>query len=93
MKYFSPLFIFIAGWILLLVTENLSTVGLTNGLLQLALFAFVVCLPAWRTGRMSYVDIGWPWGLVVIGIMTWCYGEGDNVRVALVSIADRKSVV
>jgi steroid 5-alpha reductase family enzyme len=36
---------------------------------------------------MSYVDIGWPWGLTVIGILTWIYGEGDSLRVAIVSIA------
>ena len=36
---------------------------------------------------MSYVDIGWPWGLTVIGILTWIYGEGDALRVAIVSIA------
>ena len=36
---------------------------------------------------MSYVDIGWPWGLTVIGVLTWLYGEGDSVRVAIVSIA------
>lgn len=87
MKYFSPLFIFIAGWILLLLTDNLAEIGLVNGLLQLALFALVVCLPAWRTGRMSYVDIGWPWGLTLIGVLTWIYGEGDSTRVAIVSIA------
>lgn len=87
MKYLSPLFIFIAGWILLLFTDNLSSICLTNGLLQLFLFALVVCLPAWRTGRMSYVDIGWPWGLTLIGVLTWFYGEGDIMRVAIVSIA------
>jgi steroid 5-alpha reductase family enzyme len=36
---------------------------------------------------MSYVDIGWPWGLTVIGILTWIYGEGDSIRVVIVSIA------
>ena len=61
--------------------------SLVNGLAQLVLFSFVVCIPIWRTGRMSYVDIGWPWGLTVIGILTWIYGEGDALRVAIVSIA------
>ena len=61
--------------------------SLVNGLAQLVLFSFVVCIPIWRTGRMSYVDIGWPWGLTVIGILTWIYGEGDSLRVAIVSIA------
>ena len=68
-------------------TDHLSSISLTNGILQLLLFAIVVCLPTWRTGRMSYVDIGWPWGLTVIGVLTWLYGEGDSVRVAIVSIA------
>jgi len=71
----------------LFFTDHLSSISLTNGILQLLLFAIVVCLPIWRTGRMSYVDIGWPWGLTVIGVLTWLYGEGDSVRVAIVSIA------
>jgi len=87
MKYFTPLLPFVAGWLLLLVTEQFFALSLVNGVAQLVLFAFVVCFPTWRTGRMSYVDIGWPWGLTVIGILTWIYGEGDSLRVAIVSIA------
>ena len=87
MKYFSPLFLFIAGWALLLLSASFGVISLINGLLQLLLFALVVCLPTWRTGRMSYVDIGWPWGLTLIGVITWLYSDGDSVRVALVSIA------
>ena len=85
--YFTPLFPFVAGWLLLLVTEKFFALSLVNGVTQLVLFAFVVCLPTWRTGRMSYVDVGWPWGLTIIGILTWIYGEGDSLRVAIVSIA------
>jgi len=85
--YFTPLFPFLAGWLLLLVTEKFFVLSLVNGVTQLVLFAFVVCLPTWRTGRMSYVDVGWPWGLTIIGILTWIYGEGDSLRVAIVSIA------
>ena len=59
--YFTPLLPFVAGWLLLLVTEQFFALSLVNGVAQLVLFAFVVCLPTWRTGRMSYVDIGWPW--------------------------------
>ena len=86
MKYFSPLFPFILGWGLLLFSENLTSISFTNGVLQLLLFALVVCLPTWRTGRMSYVDIGWPWGVALIGIIAWLYGEGDSVRIATISI-------
>ena len=85
--YFTPLLPFAAGWLLLLLTKQFFALSLVNGVAQLVLFAFVVCLPTWRTGRMSYVDIGWPWGLTVIGILTWIYGEGNNLRVAIVSIA------
>jgi len=87
MKYFSPLIPFAVGWVLLLMTNSLASISFINGVLQLLLFALVVCLPTWRTGRMSYVDIGWPWGLTVIGILTWVYSEGDPIRVALVSMA------
>ena len=86
MKYFSPLFPFILGWGLLLFSDNLTSISFTNGVLQLLLFALVVCLPTWRTGRMSYVDIGWPWGVTLIGIITWLYGEGDSSRIATISI-------
>jgi len=85
--YFTPLLPFVVGWLLLLFTEQFFALSLVNGVAQLVLFAIVVCLPTWRTGRMSYVDIGWPWGLTVIGILTWIYGEGDSLRVAIVSIA------
>ena len=85
--YFTPLLPFAVGWLLLLLTKQFFALSLVNGVAQLVLFAFVVCLPTWRTGRMSYVDIGWPWGLTVIGILTWIYGEGNNLRVAIVSIA------
>ncbi len=87
MKYFSPLLLFIAGWFLLLTTDSFVEIGLVNGLLQLLLFTLVVCIPTWRTGRMSYVDIGWPWGLTLIGVLTWHYSEGDSMRVAVVSMA------
>ena len=86
MKYFSPLIPVILGWVLLLLSENLTSISFTNGALQLLLFVFVVCLPTWRTGRMSYVDIGWPWGVALIGIITWLYSEGDSARIATISI-------
>ena len=86
MKYFYPLVPFILGWGLLIFTKNLSLISFTNGALQLLLFALVVCLPTWRTGRMSYVDIGWPWGVTLIGIIAWVYGDGDSIRIATISI-------
>jgi len=84
LKRFVKLLPYVAGWALLVASESLRTLGLINGLLQVLLFTFVVCIPAWRTGRMSYVDIGWPMGLVVIGVLTLSMGEGDGLRIAMV---------
>ncbi|MCP4384296.1 MAG: DUF1295 domain-containing protein [Hyphomicrobiales bacterium] len=84
MKRFVKLLPYIAGWALLVASDHLRTLGLINGLLQVVLFTFVVCIPVWRTGRMSYVDIGWPWGLVVIGVLTLSMGAGDELRIAMV---------
>jgi len=72
MKYFKPFIPFIACWILLFSSSNFQSVALINGLGQLVLFLFVVCIPIWKTGRMSYVDIGWPWGVALIGLITYC---------------------
>lgn len=51
-----------------LFTDSFASLGFTNGILQLVLFTLVVCIPIWMTGRMSYVDIGWPLALTVIGV-------------------------
>ncbi len=71
----------------MLLSSSLYSISLLNGLLQLTLFLFVVCIPTWRTGRMSYVDIGWPWGLVLIGILTFIFSDGNDVRSGVVSMA------
>ena len=41
-----------------------------NFIFQLVLFLVTACIPAYITGRMSYVDIAWPWGLFLIGFQT-----------------------
>ena len=86
MNYFRPLFPFLLGWALLLSTETFSHLALVNGLGQLLLFSLVVCLPIWRTGRMSYVDIGWPWGLVLLGCLSYWYSDGYWLRSLGVSL-------
>ncbi|MEO1082982.1 MAG: DUF1295 domain-containing protein, partial [Acidobacteriota bacterium] len=85
MKRLLQLLPFLAGWLVLLASTGLHTLSWVNGALQMALFLFVVCIPTWRTERMSYVDIGWPWGLVVIGAVGYLLGDGDPVRSALVA--------
>ena len=69
----------------ILNSSTFANLALINSLAQLLLFTLVVCIPIWRTGRMSYVDIGWPWGLVVLGIISFVYSEGYWLRSLMVS--------
>lgn len=85
MNYFRPLYPFILGLILILSTATFSTIAMINSLLQAILFLLVVCIPIWRTGRMSYVDIGWPWGLVLLGMVSLIYSDGYWLRSFMIS--------
>lgn len=51
-----------------------------NAAAQLCLFLPVVQIPAWITGHMSYVDIGWPSGLVLLAVNAIAFGEGYSLR-------------
>lgn len=85
MKYFRPLYPFLLGLVFILGTSTFYDLALLNGLGQLVLFTLVVCIPIWRTGRMSYVDIGWPWGLVLMGVISLYFSEGHWLRSLVVS--------
>ncbi|MDG2116264.1 MAG: DUF1295 domain-containing protein [Porticoccaceae bacterium] len=85
MKYFRPLYPFLLGLVLILSTATFSTTAMINSLLQAILFLLVVCIPIWRTGRMSYVDIGWPWGLVLLGLVSLIYSDGYWLRSLIIS--------
>ena len=87
MKYFKPFIPFIACWVLLLTSKNFQSIALINGIAQLVLFLFVVCIPIWKTGRMSYVDIGWPWGVALIGLITYCLNDTITLSKTLVITA------
>ena len=62
------------GLALILVIPEFRNIGFYNTIGQVVLFTFVVCIPISRTGRMSYVDIAWPWGLVLLGIVSYIFG-------------------
>lgn len=70
---------------LLLWHPTMRDFTLSNIAVQLLLFVPVVILPAIRTGRMSYVDIGWPIGLFLIGAQTLYFGETGTLRTWLVA--------
>lgn len=81
MKYSKPLFPFVLGCLLLFSSTTLTNIGWANGCLQLLLFGSVVLYPIWKTKTLSYVDIGWPWGLVCIGLVTIALSDGYGWRV------------
>ncbi len=87
MRIFMPLVPFVLGWVLLLLTAGLTELALVNALGQALLFFFLVSIPAWRTGRLSYVDIGWPLGVALIGALTLLLADGDPLRKTVVSVA------
>lgn len=70
---------------LLLLQPSLYPFALSNALLQTILFLFVVILPAIKTGRMSYVDIGWPLGLVLIGLQVLFFSPELSWRTCIVA--------
>lgn len=45
---------------------------------QALLFGLVACLPLYRTGRMSYVDIGWPSGVAIVGVIAVAVLDGET---------------
>jgi steroid 5-alpha reductase family enzyme len=59
--------------------------ALANAAGQVLLFIIAVNIPAWKTGRLSYVDIGWPLGVALVGALTLAIADGHPVRKAAVS--------
>ena len=86
MNYFRPLLPYFLVLIVLLSSSIFKEIGLINLLGQSILFTLVVCIPLWRTGRMSYVDIGWPWGLVLLGLISFVFSDGYWLRSLIVSL-------
>jgi len=66
--------------------ENFQNFLLINLISQIFIFLFIVCLPAYFTDRMSYVDIAWPFGLVAIGIISFFYGDGYLLKKSIISM-------
>jgi len=66
--------------------ENFQKFLLINLISQIFIFLFIVCIPAYFTNRMSYVDIAWPFGLVAIGIISFFYGDGYLLKKSIISM-------
>lgn len=86
MNIISFLFFSLAAlWLALLNSDNefISNFAMYNGMLQGVLFLLVVSIPLLRTGRMSFVDIAWPFGVALIGAQLIYHTEGETLRVAI----------
>ena len=66
--------------------ENFQNFLLINLISQIFIFLFIVCIPAYFTERMSYVDIAWPFGLIAIGIISFFYGNGYLLKKSIISM-------
>lgn len=64
----------------LLLSTSYQSFLWTNFLIQLAIFIPLVQIPAYLTGKMSWVDIGWPVGLTVLGFTGLYLGDGYSLR-------------
>lgn len=72
----------------LFLSNSFASTAILNAGLQLIVFVLTAHIPSLMTGRMSYVDIAWPWGLVTIGLLTFLSSATESsLRVNLVSIA------
>ena len=66
--------------------ENFQNFLLINLISQIFIFLFIVCIPAYFTDRISYVDIAWPFGLIAIGIISFFYGNGYLLKKSIISM-------
>jgi len=65
-------------------SEILLSMLQVNAVVQLTLFILVACIPFLKTGRMSYVDIAWPFGVALIGLQIILLGDGNAIRQMIV---------
>ena len=82
----SMVLVGVTSFVVLLMSSTFTSIGMVNGAAQLLLFVLVACVPGWRTGRLSYVDIAWPWGLALIGALTLALADGYPIRKIAVGI-------
>ena len=69
----------------LLYSDQCGYLTRVNCCVQLLLFLLTSHLPSLLTSRMSYVDVSWPWGLVMIGFCPLVASDHVDTRTVLVS--------
>jgi steroid 5-alpha reductase family enzyme len=74
----NPFLVLVPPMGVLLLSHNFAAAATLNCVLQLIVFILTANIPAIITGRMSYVDIAWPWGLVTIGLIPFLSDVQEN---------------
>ena len=79
---------FLSIWAVSLFSNSasLTILVLVNAGVQISLFVFVACIPFLRSGRMSYVDIAWPFGVALIGAQLLLFADGNFERKVAVGV-------
>jgi steroid 5-alpha reductase family enzyme len=66
--------------------DSIQELFYTNLKAQACLFLFVCQIPVLITGKMAYVDIAWPGGLVLLSIVSFTSGTAPIARRAMVCV-------
>ena len=69
----------------LFLSNRFADIAIYNASLQIIVFILTANIPALITGRMSYVDLAWPYGLITIGIMPLLSPNGNVSKIKLLS--------
>jgi len=71
--------------LLMLSSPQLIDFTLTNALVQAFIFFLVTIIPGLKTGRMSYVDVAWPLGLLLIGMQVLVLSDEFILRNSIIA--------
>lgn len=77
----------------LLQSKSMGQYARTNLVAQLAVFIPCVQIPALRTGRLSYVDLAWPTGLLAMGLHSFARAVYELVKGSKEEEDDRDSSI
>lgn len=66
---------FIACFLVLYWNPTFASFAINNLAVQMGIFLLLACIPAYRTGKMYFVDVAWPWGLFAIGVQVLLFGS------------------
>lgn len=75
LKRAAPFAVYAVVFAALVSRSDVAVFAAVNLAVQIAVFAVGACVPAHRTGFMSYVDVAWPWGLAALGVQVLFFGD------------------